>query len=188
MWQIRATELLWKIFEGCVVCDPTRWDDAETHEKDPQTRQRIVAHRAHAIGEKNVARYPAQAPWEEEHMNLASKQGRLLFWMERESKKYHRPKSEGVYAQDTRVEAGIWIQKLKADPALRISFGGHWDIDSHGQETKKSFGGMNFIVYYLTGVKDRRRLYNGEVAHPNLVRAESVENFIAEATKETGRA
>lgn len=181
-WQIRAADILWKLFDGCVVVDPTRWESALASEKDPKLKKRIAAYLAHAIGTKDEVHYLAQAPWEDEHMRAAAEKGKLLFWLERESPSHPRPKNEGVYAQDTRVETGIWIERLKHEPHLKVAFGGTWKINDKGQETRTSFGGMNFIAYYLTGVQDRRKLYSNEVQHPRLIRAKSVEEFVTKAT------
>jgi hypothetical protein len=176
-WQMRAANTIWNKYPGSIVADPTRWDKLETTSVG-QKKVEVKFHRQYAIGEKSSTHYFSQAPWEKEHMNRAAESGGLFFWFERESIKDPRPKDEGVYAQDTRVETGIWIERVKNSPELKVRFGGHWDLDEDGRETKHSFGGLNFIFFYLTGEADRSKLFRGEVTHPNLILARSVEEFI----------
>lgn len=186
-WQLEAAEYLWKKFPGAVVCDPTWREAFLEHTKDGEAYARVYAHRRHSVGKKDETLYPAQAPWESDHMLRAAQKGVLLFWLPKQRE--DRPKSEGVYAQDTRVEVGMWIERLKwmkkfqeTYGELRVLFGGEWDMDEHGKETENSFGGLNFITYYLTGEKDRKKLYTGEVTHPLLSRAPTLEAFIDEAS------
>lgn len=183
-WQMQAAETLWKKFPGCIVVDPSRWDAALKNASDDEEKKRISEHMENGIGIKDEQKYESQAAWESDHMKMAAEKGILLFWMERESKENPRPKDEGVYAQDTRVETGIWIERLHNNPTLNVKFGGHWELNDKGQETENSFGGMNFIAYYLTGVQDRKKLLNGEVEHPNLVIAKDLNEFIEKATRE----
>jgi hypothetical protein len=177
-WQMRAAEKLWEKFPGCIVVDPTRWDAAEKNAKTDEERTKIQEHRKNAIGVKDENLYPAQAPWESDHMKLASENGTLFFWLERQSKDDPRLQGEGVYAQDTRVEMGIWIERIHNNPNLKVKIGGNWEIDENGRETENSFGGMNFITFYLTGEKDRRKVYKGEVESEHLILAKSIEEFL----------
>ncbi len=180
-WQMRAAETLWKKYPGCIVVDPSRWDAAEKNAKSEEERSKITEHRKNAIGVKDESLYLAQAPWESHHMKIASELGTLFFWLEKQSKDDPRLQNEGVYAQDTRVEMGIWIERAHNNPSLKIKIGGNWEIDETGKETENSFGGMNFIAYYLTGEKDRRKVYNGEVKSEHLVLAHSLEEFLENA-------
>jgi hypothetical protein len=187
-WQLEAAEYLWKKFPGAIVVDPTRWEAFLQETKDGEAYARVYAHRAHSVGVKDETLYPAQAPWESDHMKLAASKGVLLFWLPRQRE--DRPKDQGVYAQDTRVEIGIWIERLRwlekfeeAYGKQRVLFGGEWHMDDKGKETPESFGGLNFIAYYLTGEKDRRKLYTGEVKHPRLSRACTLKAFIDEASE-----
>jgi hypothetical protein len=177
-WQMKAAESLWAKYPGCIVVDPTRGASAEKSAKSDEERERIAEHRKNAIGIKDENLYPGQAGWESDHMKMASEKGTLIFWLERESKTEPRPQGKGVYAQDTRVEIGMWLERIKNDPKLNVKVGGHWEIDEKGNETENSFGGMNFIAYYLTGEKDRRKIYNGEIDNEHLVLAKSLEEFL----------
>lgn len=177
-WQMKAAESLWIKYPGCIVVDPTRWDAVEQSAKTDEERKKVAEHRKNAIGIKDEVLYPGQAGWESDHMKMASEKGTLIFWLERESKIEPRSQGEGVYAQDTRVEMGMWLEKLKNNPKLNVRIGGHWEIDEKGRETENSFGGMNFIAYYLTGEKDRRKIYNGEINNSHLVLAKSLEEFL----------
>jgi hypothetical protein len=177
-WQMEAAELLWEKHPECIVVDPSRWDVAEKVAKTDEERNKIIEHRKNYFGIKDDILYPHQAGWESNHMEMASKKGTLIFWLEKESKTEARPREEGVYAQDTRVEIGMWLEKIKNDPSLNVKISGHWEIDEKGKETENSFGGMNFIAYYLTGEKDRKKIYNGEINNEHLVLAKNVEEFL----------
>jgi hypothetical protein len=177
-WQMEAAEELWKKFPGCIVVDPSRWDTAEKFAKTEEEREKIKEHRKNSIGVKDESMYPGQAPWEKEHMKMASEKGTLFFWLPSESKENPRPVEEGAYARDTRVEIGKWIEKIENNPELKVKIGGHWEIDEKGKETKNSFDGMNFIVYYLTGEKDRRKIYEGKSENEHLILAPSLEEFL----------
>lgn len=179
-WQMRAAEIIWKKYPGSIVADPTRWDKvaekANSVEKDA-----ILKHLMYSIGKLDESTFPRQAIWEKVHMLKSAGKGKLLFWFEKESENDPRPKDEGVYAQDTRVEAGMWIEKLKQNNKLQVKFGGNWEIDSDGRETDNSFGGLNFIFYYLTGEPDLKKLQTGQVKHANLVIAKKLETFLEKA-------
>jgi len=177
-WQMRAAELLWEKSPGCVVADPSRWETTEKAAASETAAERIKLHRSNSIGKWDGVKYPNQASWESEHMRLASETGTLLFWLPKQSTTGIRPKKDGVYAQDSRVEIGIWIERVKNNPSLNVRIGGDWEIDANGYETENSFGGMNFIAYYLTGVKDRRALYESGSLNKHFVRASDLESFI----------
>lgn len=183
-WQMQAAEILWKKFPGCIVADPSRWDVALKNASSEEERLVILEHIKNGIGVKDGQKYEVQAAWESDHMTMAAEKGTLLFWMERESKESPRSKDEGVYAQDTRPEFGIWIERVHNNSSLNVKFGGHWEIDDAGKETKNSFGGMNFLSYYLTGEQDRKKLVSGEVENPNLVVAKDLDDFIEKITSE----
>ncbi len=169
-WQMKAAEFLWARYPGCVVVDPTRWDAAEKVAKSDIEKQKITEHR------KNAILYPNQRSWESDYMKIASEKGELIFWLEKESTT--EPREKGVYAQDTRVEIGMWIERIKNNPRLKVKIGGPWEIDEKGHETPNSFRGMNFITYYLTGEKDRKKIYNGEINNSHLVLAKSLDEFL----------
>lgn len=175
-WQMKAAEFLWAKYPGCIVADPTRWDAAEKVAKSDTRRQKITEHRKNAIGVKDDILYPNQSSWENDYMKMASEKGELIFWLGKESTT--EPREKGVYAQDTRVEIGMWIEKIKNNPKLNVKIGGSWEIDEKGHETSNSFGGMNFIAYYLTDEKDRKRIYNGEINDSHLVLAKSLDEFL----------
>ncbi len=180
-WQIKAAEFLWKKYPGCIVVDPTRWELAEEIAKSFKLKKRIFNHRKNSIGIKNEKLYPNQASWESNYMKKASIKGCLIFWLEKESRSEPRPKTSGVYAQDTRVEIGMWIEKINNNSKLKVKIGGCWEIDKNGYETSNSFGGMNFITYYLTGEKDRRKIYQDQIKNPHLVLAKDIEEFLEKA-------
>ncbi|MFA5870402.1 MAG: hypothetical protein WC842_00730 [Candidatus Paceibacterota bacterium] len=180
-WQMEAAESLWANHPGCIVADPSRWDVAEKMAKNDEERKKITEHRKNSFGIKDDVLYPHQAGWESDHMEVASKKGMLIFWLEKESKTEARPQGEGVYAQDTRVEIGMWLERIKNNPNLNVKIGGHWEIDEKEKETKNSFGGMNFITYYLTGEKDRRKIYDGKINNEHLVLAKNLEKFLEKA-------
>ena len=168
--------MLWEKFPGCVVADPSRWDVAEKDAKTDEEREKIREHRKNLIGIKDGKRFPIQPAWENEYMQLASEKGTLFFWFEKESKE--RPRVDGIYARDTRVEIGMWIERIKNNPEFKVKIGGKWEIDENKDETENSFGELNFIIYYLTKETDRRKIYNGEITNDHLILASSISEFL----------
>ena len=63
-----------------------------------------------------------QLIWERNYLDLAAKQGCLLFWLPCES--LIAPRSDGdPYATDTRREIGEWLGHLMHDCSLRVVIG-----------------------------------------------------------------
>ncbi len=63
-----------------------------------------------------------QLSWERYYLDLAARQGCIVFWLPCESRTH--PRNDGQpYATDTRGEIGRWSVKTACDPRLRMVFG-----------------------------------------------------------------
>ncbi len=72
-------------------------------------------------GDQNY--FPRQLNWERHYIELASKQGCLIFWLPEESKIKPRV-GGGPYATDTRGELGEWRGRMMYDKNARVVIGG----------------------------------------------------------------
>lgn len=141
-WQRDAADFLWNQYPGCIVADPS-YKESNTQPKSTVT---VCGHIDHTS-------FLQQAEWESYAMNLAARKGTLFFWLPRESTINPRPREHGVYAQDTRVEIGIWIERYKNNPNLSIQIGGDaW------------FDGLQFIYYYMKeGIHEMKLVFSAHV-------------------------
>lgn len=139
-WQRDAANFLWNQYPGCIVADPSY----KQSNIQPKSTVAVCGH---------IDRYAflQQAEWESYAMNLAARKGTLFFWLPRESTT--NPRREGVYAQCTRVEIGIWIERYKNNPNLSVKIGGDaW------------FDGLQFIYYYMKeGVHEMKLVFSNHV-------------------------
>jgi hypothetical protein len=141
-WQIDAAEFLWNTFPGCIVADPSYNEPRVQHTP-------IVLYgvkNKHAFEERQVA-------WEAHAMQIAAEKGTLIFWLPEESPVDPRPPEKGPYAQDTRVELGIWIERHHNNPHLSVKIGG-----------SACFYGMRFMSYYAkNGPNPIRPMLTGDL-------------------------
>ena len=79
-------------------------------------------------------RFKSQREWEWHYMDLATKEGCLLFWLPREES-HHCVKP---YGEVTRLELGQWMTRYKYDDSLKMCFGSDW-----------KFPGIHLISYDL---------------------------------------
>jgi hypothetical protein len=77
-------------------------------------------------GDQNY--FPRQLDWERYYIELASKQGCLMFWLPVESKTNPRI-GGGPYATDTRGELGEWRGRMMYDKSARVVIGGQEGFD-----------------------------------------------------------
>ncbi len=128
-WQEEASRLLWRMHPRCIIANPGARDEylVETDE--------VVR-----CGNRADQLFISQSAWESHHMLLAAKTGSLFFWFGNESKVNPRCPQTGPYGQDTRVEVGIWVERLKHVPNLSVHF---------GTESPSTFKGLKFIHYYI---------------------------------------
>lgn len=101
-WQHEAIKSLWKSEMGAYIVCPVRYP--ETHE-------------LYKYGLSGSNPFTRQAEWERYYLELASKQGCILFWLPEESKLDPRPAGNGPYARDTYQELGEWRMRMKFEKA-----------------------------------------------------------------------
>ncbi len=65
------------------------------------------------------AYFPRQRAWERHYLDLASKQGAILFWLPGEE---HHDCNK-VYGAITRMELGQWMTSYKHDNSIRLCIG-----------------------------------------------------------------
>lgn len=78
-------------------------------------------------------RFKRQLNWERHYIDLASKNGCLIFWLPEESKINPRLPDEGPYATDTRGEIARASVELKYNPKNRVVAGAEKDFYSLSQ-------------------------------------------------------
>lgn len=81
-----------------------------------------------------------QLNWERYYLDLASKIGCVIFWLPAESKT--KPRTDGMYACDTRGEIGEWRGRLMGNRNLRVVVGGETD---KGKPKGEGFYGFDQI-------------------------------------------
>jgi hypothetical protein len=67
--------------------------------------------------------FPRQLNWERYYIDLAAKQGCLIFWLPEESKTNPRI-GGGPYATDTRGEVGEWRGRMMYNKTAKVVIGG----------------------------------------------------------------
>jgi hypothetical protein len=118
-WQYQAFEMLRKRLKNFHVAIPVRYKP--THP--------ILHHVEVGIANN----FPRQTTWERHYLELASKQGCIIFWLPSESKT--DPRNDGnPYARDTYGELGEWRGRMMHDPKIRLVIG-----------AEESFSGLSQI-------------------------------------------
>ncbi|HMF33383.1 MAG TPA: hypothetical protein VKK79_18300 [Candidatus Lokiarchaeia archaeon] len=99
--------------------------DPDLFVASPSTRLPEDQKRAQVKG--NQPNFTDQLTWERYYMEMASKQGAILFWLPVE--KQHD--CNHPYARDTRGELGEWRGRLAYDKDLRVVIGREEGFDTH---------------------------------------------------------
>lgn len=76
-------------------------------------------------GEEN--KFDRQLNWERYYLDIASKQGCIIFWLPEQSKINPRP--DGVYARDTMGELGEWRGVMMNNSNCKVVVGGEDEFD-----------------------------------------------------------
>ena len=92
----------------------------------------------HAVGIEEY--FHRQRAWEWRYMEIASKEGAILFWLPKEE----RHRCHKVYGATTRVELGQWMTRYSMDNDIRLCIGGEnwfpefstirYDIELHAPD------------------------------------------------------
>lgn len=113
-WQRKAIGLFFqKISDAYVVC-PVRYEPNDSLQCLSLPGGELDFG-PNAIG--GVSVFPRQTHWERYYLNIASKQGAILFWLPEEDQKNPRPPENGPYARDTYGELGEWRVRMHRDKA-----------------------------------------------------------------------
>ena len=102
-WQEDAIELLFSMERDLTIASPRM--------------ARMAIDQYIVCGDEN--RFKSQREWEWHYMDLASKNGAILFWMPYEYK-HHCDKPYGAV---TRIELGQWMTRNLFDKSLRVCYG-----------------------------------------------------------------
>lgn len=108
-WQVKACQLLQeKMKRKFVVATPNRFSPQEP---------------LYYFGVQGPEdKFEDQLEWEQHYLDLASTSGCIIFWLPAEDKV--NPRTDGnPYAMMTRDELGVWREKVKQNPLLRIVIG-----------------------------------------------------------------
>lgn len=93
--------------------------------------------------------FPRQLAWEQHYMDIAMRQGCLLFWLQCQDMNDPRPEGSGPYGQDTYGELGGARKELKYNPAFSVVVGG--EAEYHGlSQIKRNFDhdvGYDFPIH-----------------------------------------
>ncbi len=104
IWQDEAIKILLSYPSHLMVASPRR-------SVSPEFQQYVVQ------GDNSY--FPRQRAWERHYLDIASKQGAILFWLPGEIEH----SCEKAYGAMTRVELGQWTTKLNLDRTLPICIG-----------------------------------------------------------------
>ncbi len=124
-WQVQAIRMIAERLPDVFIACPCRWDYNHPLFKyavadDPDVREP----------------FPRQKIWERYYLNIASRQGCIIFWLPEESKTDPRPPETGPYGRDTYGEVGEWRAALKyRQEKVRMVFGG-----------ERGFSGLELIL------------------------------------------
>ena len=128
-WQDKAIELLFKEYSSLVIVSPRRG-----------VRENIAQY----VVTGNDTYFERQRAWEQHYLELASKQGAIMFWLPGEEKH----DCNKVYGAMTRIELGQGMTHYKYDNNVRVCFG-----------TDGSFPEFSTIAYDLSiHAKDKKIL------------------------------
>ena len=130
-WQPRAFDLIRELTDDVVVGSPRRFHSVEHYRfKQPDT----------------LRYFPRQRPWERYLMDLAGRQGCVMFWLPGPA----GPLDGMVYGATTRFELGMWAARYAANPSLGLCVGTDgefptvhtiaWDLEHemHGRTLHRS--------------------------------------------------
>ncbi len=103
-WQPAAFDMIREIAGDIVVASPRRFHSVEHYRfKQPDT----------------LRYFPRQRPWERYLMDLAGRQGCVLFWLPRP----RRATGWNGLRRDKRFELGMWAARYSANPGLGLCVG-----------------------------------------------------------------
>ena len=129
-WQDEAIEILFSQEPNLIIASPRRG-----------IRDNISKYVMK--GEENY--FPRQRAWERHYLDLASKNGAILFWLPGEEKH----DCNKVYGAMTRVELGEWMTNYRHDTSVKFCIG-----------TDGKFPEMNTIEYDLNLDAPDKKVFN----------------------------
>jgi Nucleoside 2-deoxyribosyltransferase like len=123
--KLRPTIFLAGPIQGAPLWQTTAIDiiSEEVHEKETVENQIEIAiaspRRQDNIKQTAKFDYEGQVNWESRHLQIASENGTILFWLAKEVEH----DCSRAYAQTTRFELGEWTTKKKMDNSINIVVG-----------------------------------------------------------------
>jgi hypothetical protein len=140
-WQEKCCEEIKKYFHRFYVALPCRYQADH-----PFYKVRMKGMEAH---------FHRQLAWERYYLDLASREGCIIFWLPLESRA--SPRTDGLpYAMDTRGELGEWRARLMQNRKLRVVVGAETGFPGLSQieyNFKDSIGSFDIYPSLATTVE-----------------------------------